>query len=99
VLVGVGAQEVIVHDLRRGPNLGLSLADLIELWRPLGRSEIGGNVLVVVSKGRPAPTRCPRCDGALPDIVVCPTCREPFPLHPSAFLGCMDTSCPERTSR
>jgi hypothetical protein len=98
VLVRVGQQEAVVHDPQRGPNTRLPLDDLIELWRPLGGpSEISGNVFVAVTAARTAPARCPTCTAALPDTVVCPACRKPFPLHPAAVLGCMDTSCAGRT--
>lgn len=98
VLVRAGEQEAVVHDPQRGPNTRLSLDDLIELWRPLaGPSEISGQVFVAVTAARTAPASCPTCTAALPDAVVCPACRKPFPLHPAAILGCMDTACAGRT--
>jgi hypothetical protein len=98
VLVRVGEREVIVHDPQRGPDIRLSLTELAELWRPMGgSSEVAGNVLVAIARGsRTTSTPCPRCSSTLPDVLVCPGCRKPFPVQPTAVLGCRDPSCPER---
>src|SRR5262249_11920064 len=97
VLVQIGEQEVIVHDPQRGPNVRLSLTGVAELWRPMGgTSEVTGNVLVAVARGRTSSTPCPRCGNTFPDVLVCPGCRKAFPVQPTAVLGCRDAACPER---
>lgn len=97
VLVQVREREAVVHDPQRGPHTRLMLADLAELWRPLGpRSEITGHVLLAVAKARAAATACPTCGRTPPDAIMCPGCRKPFPIHPTSVLGCMEASCDER---
>jgi len=97
VLVGFEGEHVVVHDPLAGPNRRILTSDLLELWQPsVGRSEITGNVLIVLAEGQQSAAPCPSCGGSIPTSVRCPGCGQSILLSPAPVLGCMNASCPER---
>ncbi len=97
VLVDLAADDIVVHDPLIGPNTRIRVDDLFNLWQPLGpQSEITGNVLIVLAKGRQQTALCRRCGSTIPDAITCPGCGQSVPLSPASVLGCTLSSCPER---
>ncbi len=97
VLIDLAGDDVVVHDPLVGPNTRIHQDDLLELWQPSGgKSEITGNVLVVVAQDRQPSKPCPRCGTTIPQSIPCPGCGQPIPLLPSEVIGCMNAACPER---
>jgi hypothetical protein len=97
VLVGVGKQDVALHDPLYGPSRQVPQAELLDLWRPRYlNAEIVGNVLVGIAPRAEESAVCPACQTPIPPSIACPGCGKPVPLRPAALLGCMNPACPER---
>lgn len=90
VLVGMDADNVIVHDPFVGPSRRIPYAQLLELWQPgYPGSEIAGNLLIGITNRNVPSERCRGCDVPMPRSVGCPRCANPVPLAPAELLGCV----------
>lgn len=95
VLADLDGKDVVLRDPFTGPSRRLSHAELLELWQPhLPCSEIAGYVLIAVAATRAsAAAACEFCHTPMPSRVVCPRCKKPVGLQPSALLGCVNNDC------
>jgi hypothetical protein len=98
VVVAMDEEELAIHDPWLGPARRLDQAEWLKLWRPgRGNSEVRGNLAVFIGQFSAESPRCRLCERPLPPNLQCPTCRKEIPLRPGPVLGCLDSSCPERT--
>jgi len=97
VLVGLDADDVVLHDPYYGPSRRVANTALLELWRPgYPNAEITGNVLIgVADKSEPLPP-CSECGTVMPASVTCAACHRAIALQPAALLGCVGPSCSAR---
>lgn len=87
VLDRIDAETAWVHDPQFGPGRPIPKAELLQLWQGFhGRSEICGNVAIVISDP-PDPV-----NGGCKST-CCPHCQQTILLHPTAALDCGRGSC------
>jgi hypothetical protein len=96
VLVGVGEEQVTLHDPLNGPGRVLPKGDFLRLWSPSWPSpSVVGHVLLAIGDPAEAPV-CRHCAAAPPANCRCRWCRASVPLRPGVVLGCAAEGCPAR---
>jgi hypothetical protein len=94
VVVACNQDEVTLHDPRMGPDRKIPKAEFLELWQPnTPRSEITGNIAIVITKNLSDVQMCATCQNLMPPAYVCATCKRTVPLQPSRALGCLSARC------
>jgi hypothetical protein len=89
-----------VHDPQFGPRRRLAKEELLGLWQGYpGRTEIAGQVAIVIDRPDDQQSNCPTCQRALPSTLPCPNCRHAVLLRPVVALGCLDPQCARRSWR
>jgi hypothetical protein len=97
VLVRTKDDAVVLHDPAAGPERWIARDEFLRLWKPpRSRSEITGDVYIALTDQPPAAAACTACGAVVPGSHRCDGCRQPFPVHPAAALGCTEPNCPQR---
>jgi len=98
VLAAIDEDALFINEPAAGPGRRFALGDWLKLWRPgRGEREVPGNVAVFIAERSLQPFSCRACAQVVPPELECPACRGNIPLRPGGLLGCLDSSCPERT--
>jgi hypothetical protein len=97
LLEHIDDQAIWLHDPQFGPHRCLAKEELLDLWQGCpGRTEIAGQVAVVLDVPREEPAACAACRAMLPPGIRCSHCGQAVPLRPAAALGCLAAACPRR---
>jgi hypothetical protein len=98
VLTGLTETGVTVHDPELGPDRAMTLPHLLALWRPIKGGQTKRYALVAIAPWTISSVACPVCAAVIPPqpVINCQSCGEPYPLMPSAILGCLNDSCAGR---
>lgn len=81
VLFGTDRDHVIIHDPQFGGKRRISNDELLDLWQPIGDSEITGNILVTVMPPAAFPKDRPLWE------ITCPSpAQTAIPLEPGELL-------------
>lgn len=98
VLQDLSAERIVRHDPEYGARHSQDFEEFLKLWRPAPeRSEITGNIAVVLARSPDHSRNCAVCEEPLSNYLRCPVCASAVYLQPSAALGCTSKACTART--
>jgi ABC-type bacteriocin/lantibiotic exporter with double-glycine peptidase domain len=100
LLEQIEEQSIWLHDPQYGPHRCLAKEELLHLWQGCpGRTEIAGQVAIVIDQRRLEKASCLACRSDVPASLRCAHCKQQVPLQPVAVLGCFAADCPHRLWR